>query len=188
MVSFPVVDSFSFFFHLFGAVFNDPCLLSLGNGPPPNRDVLKLLCLPGSTTPSIDGFGKVWDAKYQIPKLSARSSANDKDTSTTTTSTVASSPLNTANQETSATKTMPNFMSNMHSFGNNQMLSNKIHGGRASSVSPKYNLNNDSMSSFNKDIHLYKSSSSDALQHQSQSSGHHMQMSGYDTINCSSEF
>lgn len=167
---------------------NEYPLFSLGNGPPPNRDVLKLFSLPGSATPSIDGFGKVWDAKYQIPKLSARSSANDKDTSTTTTSTVASSPLNTANQETSATKTMPNFMSNMHSFGNNQMLSNKIHGGRASSVSPKYNLNNDSMSSFNKDIHLYKSSSSDALQHQSQSSGHHMQMSGYDTINSSTEF
>lgn len=155
---------------------------------------MKLLGLPGSAAPTIDGFGKTWDAKYQIPKLSARSSANDKDTTTTTTSTVASSPLlNTANQETNATtatttKSMANFMS-MHSFGSNQMLSNKIHGGRASSVSPKYNLNSDSMSTFNKDLqHLYKSSSSDALQHQSQSSGHHMQLSGYDTINSSSEF
>lgn len=126
-------------------------------------------------TQSLDMFGKAWDAKYQIPKLSARSSANDKDTTTTNTPTVSVSPLNT--QETNSNKSMANFMSNAHSFGSNQMLSNKIQGGRASSVSPKYNLNTENMSNFNKDIHIYKSTSSDALQHQSQSSGgHHMQL------------
>lgn len=127
-------------------------------------------------TQSLDVFGKAWDPKYQIPKLSARSSANDKDTSTTNTSTVSVSPLNT--QETNSNKSMANFMSNTHSFGSNQMLSNKIQGGRASSVSPKYNLNTENMSNFNKDIHIYKSTSSDALQHQSSGigGGHHMQL------------
>lgn len=135
---------------------------------------MKMLGIPNPTQ-SLDVFGKTWDTKYQIPKLSARSSANDKDTSTTNTSTVAASPLNT--QELNSTKSMANFasMSSVHPFGGNQMLSNKIHGGRASSVSPKYNLNTDNLSNFNKDIHIYKSSSSDALQHQS--SGHHMQLS-----------
>lgn len=133
---------------------------------------MKMLGIQNPTQP-LDVFGKAWDAKYQIPKLSARSSANDKDTSTTNTSTVAASPLNT--QETNSTKSMANFMSNVHSFGGTQMLSNKIHGGRASSVSPKYNLNTtDNISNFNKDIHIYKSTSSDALQHQP--SGHHMQL------------
>lgn len=131
---------------------------------------MKMLGIPNPTQ-SLDVFGKTWDTKYQIPKLSARSSANDKDTTTTNTPTVAASPLST--QETNSTKPMVNFMS----FAGNTMLSNKIHGGRASSVSPKYNLNTDNMSNFNKDIHIYKSSSSDALQHQSQSSGHHMQLS-----------
>ncbi|XP_031620544.1 mediator of RNA polymerase II transcription subunit 1 isoform X3 [Contarinia nasturtii] len=146
-----------------------------GNDRPPttNRDVMKLLGLQNPSQ-TLDVFGKTWDTKYQIPKLSARSSANDKDTSTTNTSTVAASPLNT--HETNSNKSMVNFMSSVHSFGGNQMLSNKIHGGRASSVSPKYNLNTDSISNFNKDIHIYKSSSSDALQHQSQSSGHHIQL------------
>lgn len=153
--------------------------LNTGNGsdrtPTTNRDVMKMLGIQ-NPTPSLDMFGKAWDTKYQIPKLSARSSANDKDTTTTNTSTVAASPLST--QENS-TKSMSSFMSNVHSFGSNQMLSNKIHGGRASSVSPKYNLNSDNLSNFNKDIHIYKSSSSDALQHQSQSSGHHMQLPRY---------
>lgn len=149
-----------------------------GNGndraPTSNRDVMKMLGIQNSTQ-SLDVFGKAWDPKYQIPKLSARSSTNDKDTTTTNTSTVAASPLNST-QETNSTKSMVNFMS--HSFGGNQ-LSNKIHGGRASSVSPKYNLNTDNISNFNKDIHIYKSSSSDALQHQTQSSGHHMQLTRY---------
>lgn len=131
-----------------------------------------MLGLPGNPAQTLDGFAKSWDAKYQIPKLSARSSASDKDTTTTTTTTVAASPLSLQNQESSAPKSMMSFMSNVHSFGGNQMLSNKIHGGRASSVSPKYNLNADGMSNFNKDM-LYKSSSSDALQHQSGS--HHKQ-------------
>lgn len=130
-------------------------------------------------TQSLDVFG----SKYQIPKLSARSNANDKDTTTSNTSTVAASPLNAP--DTNSTKSMANFMSNAHSFGSNQMLSNKIHGGRASSVSPKYNLNTDNLSNFNKDIHIYKSSSSDALQHQSQSSGHHMQLPRYDFLSVS---
>ncbi|XP_055310270.1 mediator of RNA polymerase II transcription subunit 1 isoform X10 [Sitodiplosis mosellana] len=148
-----------------------------GNGndraPTTNRDVMKMLGIQNPSQ-SLDVFGKTWDTKYQIPKLSARSSANDKDTSTTNTSTVTASPLTT--QETNSNKSMVNFMSNVHSFGSNQMLSNKIHGGRASSVSPKYNLNTESISNFNKDIHIYKSTSSDALQHQSQSSGHHLQL------------
>lgn len=137
---------------------------------------MKMLGLPGNPSQTIDGFTKSWDTKYQIPKLSARSSANDKDTSTTTTPTVATSPLSIQNQDSSASKSMMSFMSNVHSFTGNQMLSNKIHG-RASSVSPKYNLNpTDGITNFNKDIHIYKSSSSDALQHQSQSSGgHHKQ-------------
>lgn len=121
---------------------------------------------------TLDVFGKTWE--YQIPKLSARSSANDKDTSTTNTSTVAASPLSV--QETNTNKSMMN-STPVHPFGGNQMLSNKTHGGRASSVSPKYNLNTESISNFNKDIHIYKSSSSDALQHQPHSSGHHMQLS-----------
>lgn len=144
----------------------------LGNDRPPtsNRDVMKMLGIQNPTQPPLDVF-----AKYQIPKLSARSSANDKDTTTTNTPTVSVSPLST--QETNSNKSMANFMSNAHSFGSNQMLSNKIQGGRASSVSPKYNLNTENMSNFNKDIHIYKSTSSDALQHQSQSSGgHHMQL------------
>lgn len=143
---------------------------------------MKMLGIQNPAQP-LDVFGKTWDTKYQIPKLSARSSANDKDTSTTNThtSTVSVSPLNT--QEVNSNKSMASFMSNTHSFGgsgNNPMHSNKIQGGRASSVSPKYNLNTENMSNFNKDIHIsnFKSTSSDALQHQSQSGGggHHMQL------------
>lgn len=55
-----------------------------------NRDVMKMLGIQNPTQP-LDMFGKAWDPKYQIPKLSARSSANDKDTSTTNTPTVATS-------------------------------------------------------------------------------------------------
>lgn len=123
-----------------------------------------------------------FDSKYQIPKISARQ--NEKETTATNPSTATTSQLNT--HETNSNKSMVNFMSNVHSFGGNQMLSNKMHsggGGRASSVSPKYNLNTDSnTSNFNKDIHIYKSSSSDALQHQSYSSGHHIQLPRCDIV------
>lgn len=131
---------------------------------------MKLLGLPSnSSTISLEGSTKSWDAKYQIPKLSARTNANDKDT-------------------TSVTSTTAHYLSNdkllyssIGSGGSNTSTStsNKFHGGRASSVSPKYSLSNDvasgtsgigSISNFNKDLHIFKSSSSDALQN----SGSHL--------------
>lgn len=133
---------------------------------------MKLLGLPSnSSTISLEGSTKSWDAKYQIPKLSARSNANDKDATT-------------------VTSTNAHFLSNdkllyssMGSGGGNttSSTSNKLHGGRASSVSPKYSLSNDvssgtsssggtSISNFNKDLHIFKSTSSDALQN----SGSHL--------------
>lgn len=142
---------------------------------------MKLLGLPGNpSTISLEGSTKSWDAKYQIPKLSARSNANDKDATT-------------------ATSTNAHYLTNdkllyssIGSSGSNttSSTSNKLHGGRASSVSPKYSLSNDvssgtsggggsagggangggSISNFNKDLHIFKSSSSDALQN----SGSHL--------------
>lgn len=142
---------------------------------------MKLLGLPSNpSTISLEGSTKSWDAKYQIPKLSARSNANDKD------STIATS----ANAHYLSTDKL--LYSSIGSSGSNtsSSTSNKIHGGRASSVSPKYSLSNDvssgtsgggasgagggtgsgSISNFNKDLHIFKSSSSDALQN----SGNHL--------------
>lgn len=139
---------------------------------------MKLLGLPSnSSTISLEGSTKSWDAKYQIPKLSARSNANDKDATT-------------------VTSTNSHFLSNdkllyssIGSGGSNTTSSTSkgLHGGRASSVSPKYSLSNDlsgagsggggssggsgsNISNFNKDLHIFKSSSSDALQN----SGSHL--------------
>lgn len=133
--------------------------MDVGNGNDRSNssrtDVMKLLGLPGNTTAaSIEGITKSWDTKYQIPKLSARSSANEKDAST-------------ASQ-----------VSNAHYLTNYQMASssNKLQGGRASSVSPKYSLTNDTtISNYSKDLHIYKSTSSDALQPQTQSQLHGQQ-------------
>lgn len=109
--------------------------------------------------------------------------SSSKESTTVSTSTVTTSPLSLQNQDTNSSKSMTGFISNMHSFSGNQMLSNKIHGGRASSVSPKYNSNIDSnVSGFNKDIHSYKSNSSDTLHHQSQLSGQHMSSSRYGNV------
>lgn len=132
---------------------------------------MKLLGLSGNSAQSIDGFGKTWDTKYQIPKLSARTNvSNSKESTTVSTATVTTSPLSIPNQDTNSTKSMAGFIS-------------KIHGGRASSVSPKYNSNIDSnVSGFNKDIHSYKSNSSDTLHHQSQLSGQHMSSSRYGNV------
>lgn len=137
-----------------------------------NRDVLKMLGLSGNPAQALEGFGKTWDTKYQIPKLSARTNTSTKDsTSAISTPTVSTSSM--SNSDLNSSKSM-GFMSGMHSFGSsNYMLASKVHGGRASSVSPKYNSGMDSASTgFSKDIHAHKSSSADASHHQS--SGHHL--------------
>lgn len=148
---------------------------------------MKILGLPSnSSTISLEGSTKSWDAKYQIPKLSARSNANDKDATTVT---------STNSHYLSNDKLLYSSIGSAGSHTNSS-TSKGLHGGRASSVSPKYSLSNDlsgassggggssggvgggggvgnsggNISNFNKDLHIFKSSSSDALQN----SGSHL--------------
>lgn len=135
---------------------------------------MKILGLNSSSSAiHSEGSSKSWDAKYQIPKLSARSSGNDKDNNTIlNTSTTTSS----SSSSTSGSINTNHFINNdklYSSIGNvnNQLQQSKGHSGRASSVSPKYNFTNDgnigsgNISNYNKDLLIFKSSSSDALPH-----------------------
>lgn len=129
-----------------------------------------MLGLSSNPSQALEGFGKSWDNKYQIPKLSARS----KDSTSTAT---ASSSM--SGGELSSSKSMSSFSFNSANY----LLPNKMHAGRASSVSPKYG--GDGSSAFNKDLHSHKSTSSDASHHQS--SGHHASTSSSSFSSSSSQ-
>lgn len=117
----------------------------------------------GNSLQSMEGFMKSRDQKYQIPKLSARSNTDTKDNAASSDSNTKSSTDFSSNDKTpvSISKLHDN-QSNVHAMS--LLNASKMHsGGRASSVSPKYTTSHENNPTHNKDLHFYKSTSSDGM-------------------------
>lgn len=132
-------------------------------------DVLKILGM-AHVVPSMEKFLKSRDQKYQIPKLSARTNPDNKDHKDSSGS--STSGLNTKTSTDVSAHEKQSLTINKQPQDSHAMSSMSIpkpsSGGRASSVSPKYAVPHDNHPAHNKDLHFYKSTSSDGMLQQHQ--------------------